>query len=51
MALMVLVRMYSLTAYDVGTKVRAYHRYVPYNSIFQRNYNKESETIFNSNNT
>lgn len=51
MGLMVLVRMYSLTAYDVGTKVRAYHRYVPYNSIFQRNYNKESETIFNSNNT
>ncbi len=45
---MVFIRMYSLNAYDVGTLVKAYRRYVPYNSIFQRNYNKESETIFSS---
>lgn len=48
MILMVIVRMYSLTALDVGTTIKAYHRYVPYNSIFQKNYNKESEIIFNS---
>ena len=49
MSIMVLLRMYSLTALDVGTTVKAYHRYIPYNSIFQRNFNKESETIFSSN--
>ena len=48
MFIMVLLRMYSLTALDVGTTVKAYHRYVPYNSIFQKNYNQESETIFSS---
>lgn len=48
MFMMVFMRMYSLNAYDVGTLVKAYRRYVPYNSIFQRNYNKESETIFSS---
>lgn len=46
--LMVLVRMYSLTAYDVGTNVKAYNRYVPYNSIFQKDFNPKSEMIFNS---
>ena len=42
---MVFFRLYSLTSYDVGTPIRAYHRYVPYNSIFQKNYNKESEML------
>lgn len=49
MFIMVLLRMYSLTAPDVGTTIEAYHRYVPYNSIFQKNFNKDSETIFSSN--
>lgn len=43
---MVFLRFYSLNSYDVGTPIKAYHRYVPYNSIFQKNYNKESEIIF-----
>lgn len=45
---MVALRMYSLTSYDTGTTVRTYHRYVPYNSIFQKDYHRESEMIFNS---
>jgi hypothetical protein len=48
MCLMVLVRMYSLTSNDVDTTIPAYYRYVPYNSIFQKDYNKNSEIIFNN---
>ena len=48
MFLMVLVRMYSLTSNDVDTTIPAYYRYVPYNSIFQQNYNKNSEIIFSN---
>lgn len=48
MFLMVFLRLYSLNSYDMGTNVKAYHRYIPYNSIFQKNINKESELIFNS---
>ena len=48
MFLMVLVRMYSLTSNDVDTTIPAYYRYVPYNSIFQKDYNKNSEIIFSN---
>ena len=46
--IMVLVRMYSLKSNDADTNIPAYYRYVPYNSIFQQNYNKNSEIIFSN---
>ena len=48
MFLMVWVRIYSLASFDVGTRIRAYNRYVPYNSIFQKDLNEKSEMIFNN---
>lgn len=48
MFLMVLVRMYSLTSNDVDTTIPAYYRYTPYNSIFQKDFNKKSEIIFSN---
>lgn len=48
MMLMILVRLYSLSSPDVGTDIEAYHRYLPYNSIFQKDFNHESEIIFSN---
>lgn len=46
MFLMVFIRMYSLTSPDVDTPIPAYYRYVPYNTIFTKDFNRNSEIIF-----
>ena len=45
---MVFIRFNMLLTPFIGNEVKTYHRYVPYNSIFEKKYNKNSELIFNS---